>query len=102
MTEDRRCATCANWLPHRAPTGRSGVEAGECHRYAPHPLVIRGEEPGGAHVAWPVTRAGDSCGEWFYGGERTPRPVVVDTTRAADATAAGPEEPMTEEILPAS
>jgi hypothetical protein len=42
---------------------------GECHRYAPRPVVVTEEALSEATVVWPVTQADDGCGEWFPGGD---------------------------------
>ena len=74
MNDDRRCAACANWFPNKAKskadatTGAPGT--GECHRYAPRPLVIESRVAESALVLWPVTNADDTCGEWYFGGPR--------------------------------
>ena len=74
MKEERHCATCANWMATES-TVSEGKESllsslGECHRYAPRPLILEREAANGAQLVWPRTRAGDVCGEWYYGGLR--------------------------------
>lgn len=74
MKEERHCATCANWIPKElAPA--EGTESplsslGECHRYAPRPLILARQAATDAQLVWPSTRAADVCGEWYYGGLR--------------------------------
>lgn len=74
MKEERHCATCANWMPESSATPQSQESAlpslGECHRYAPRPLILALEAATDAQLVWPRTRAGDVCGEWYYGGVR--------------------------------
>jgi len=53
---------------------------GECHRYAPRPVVVTEEALSEATVVWPVTQAEDGCGEWFHGGHR---PRQRDTGKPA-------------------
>jgi hypothetical protein len=69
MHEDRRCATCANWIMTKEQV-TSGRRSGQCHRYAPRPTLAGSEAPG-APVMWPITLSNDVCGEWYYGGETT-------------------------------
>ncbi len=73
MKEGRNCATCANWFPI-TPSAAAGsseltVASGECHRYAPRPLLADRDTP--PALFWPTTRADDVCGEWYYGGLHT-------------------------------
>ena len=74
MNEERRCADCANWFPRKTETKAKSIgavdETGECHRYAPRPLVVESRVAESALVLWPVTQAGDTCGEWYFGGPR--------------------------------
>lgn len=102
MTEQRHCATCANWMPGPTSVAGAGPALGECHRYAPRPLLLVGHGPAEGLVLWPATRANDGCGEWYYGGDRLGPAVVLTTARAADATAAGSEGADDEAVLPAS
>lgn len=102
MTDDRRCSTCANWAPLQAMPARGGPRSGECRRHAPRPLVLPAAGPAEGRVVWPITLAGECCGEWFFGGDRLARRGVVDTVRAGDATAAGVEDTEADEVLPAS
>jgi hypothetical protein len=72
MKDERYCATCANWKlanpdPSR-PRTASSETLGECHRYAPRPVVADRDTFNNATTVWPVTRADNVCGEWFYGG----------------------------------
>lgn len=75
MKEERHCATCANWMPKASETAE-GTESplsnnvGECHRYAPRPLILERKAATDAQLVWPKTRAEDVCGEWYYGGLR--------------------------------
>ncbi|MFZ0257494.1 MAG: hypothetical protein WAN46_18050 [Gammaproteobacteria bacterium] len=74
MKEERHCATCANWIPQESASAE-GKESllssrGECHRYAPRPLILERQAAGDAQLVWPETRAVDVCGEWYYGGPR--------------------------------
>ena len=74
MNDDRHCAHCANWFPTKTKTKATSTgasdETGECHRYAPRPLVVENRVAESALVLWPVTRAEDTCGEWYFGGAR--------------------------------
>lgn len=74
MKEERHCATCANWMPEKSvtPEGKEPLLAslGECHRYAPRPLILERQAANDAQLVWPKTRAVDVCGEWYYGGVR--------------------------------
>jgi hypothetical protein len=63
------CITCRFWTQVRVEgpgvPGIAGSPAqGTCKRYAPHPSVGTGH----AHVLWPLTAAGEFCGEWQDGG----------------------------------
>ncbi len=73
MKEGRHCATRANWFPITlsAAVGSSEltVASGECHRYAPRPLLADQDTP--PVLFWPTTRADEVCGEWYYGGLHT-------------------------------
>ncbi len=103
MKEERYCVTCANWiptesrLPPRQATSSSNI--GECHRYAPRPLVVAGETSKNATAFWPTTRATDSCGEWYYGGLKlsAQHPDEVETDDRAQSVGAtssrGPATP---------
>lgn len=86
MQEDRRCGTCANWIPRSDIKGWPNTVAGVggCHRYAPRPVLADQIGAVGAFVQWPITSEEDQCGDWFYGGERRiattdPSPVVETT-----------------------
>lgn len=71
MNDDRRCAKCANWRPTLNPSAAKTLTVlGECHRYAPRPVVVTTETLAEACVVWPVTQGDDACGEWFAGGDR--------------------------------
>ncbi len=78
MKEERHCATCANWMPaiSATPPSKEPLHShlGECHRYAPRPLILAREAVTDAQLLWPKTRAVDVCGEWYYGGERLGQP----------------------------
>lgn len=49
---------------------------GECHRYAPKPLILERQTARDAQLIWPKTRAVDVCGEWYYGGLRLKQPAM--------------------------
>jgi hypothetical protein len=85
-------------------TGREAGSLGECHRYAPRPLVIPGDAPGRAATRWPVTDARDVCGEWYYGGERlaTGLPPGSAGENAAPPEVRRVEEVSSDEVFPAS
>jgi hypothetical protein len=101
MKEERYCVTCANWistepgLPSRQAASSSAL--GECHRYAPRPLVVAGEISKKATAFWPMTQANDVCGEWYYGGLRlsTQHPEAGTEERAQSAATAFSREPST-------
>ncbi len=62
---DELCVTCRFWTQVRVEgPGVPGIPGspatGTCKRYAPHPTVGSGH----AHVIWPLTAAGEYCGEW--------------------------------------
>ncbi len=72
MSDQRRCASCANWVAADpvAPTGEDGAMlVGECRRYAPRPAVRDPAAQAGRSAVWPSTQADDFCGEWYYRGE---------------------------------
>jgi len=59
------CATCRFWTRVRVEgpgvPGIPGTPAlGSCKRHAPRPTVGTGH----SHVIWPLTAAGEFCGEW--------------------------------------
>lgn len=103
MKEERYCVTCANWIPTepvppvRQTTSSSTI--GECHRYAPRPLVVTSETSKKITVFWPTTRAEDVCGDWYYGGLRfsaqhTGEAEPEDRAQlAATASSRGPATP---------
>lgn len=74
MKEDRYCVTCANWFPIKSSTppepGVLIATSGECHRYAPRPLLADPNAIKCRALFWPTTRPDDVCGEWYYGGLR--------------------------------
>ncbi len=74
MKEDRHCVTCVNWFPTKSsatPTpGTLVATSGECHRYAPRPLLADRDAIKCPVLFWPMTGASDVCGEWYYGGLR--------------------------------
>ena len=96
MKEGRYCATCANWFPIKSSaTPGPGVliaTSGECHRYAPRPLLADRDAIKCPALFWPTTRADDACGEWYYGGlraevrasgEAEPESPVAETGRGS-------------------
>jgi hypothetical protein len=95
MKEERHCATCANWMPEKSvmSEGKDPLRAslGECHRYAPRPLILERQVATGAQLVWPKTRAGDVCGEWYYGGVRLrQQDAPSEPAKSKTATAAAP------------
>ncbi len=71
MSEQRRCATCANWVPFDAEAlevSGSATGSGECRRYAPRPAVRDRAAQAARSALWPSTQADDFCGEWYFGG----------------------------------
>ena len=92
MSEDRRCANCANcanWRPTlEAVVGTPLTVLGECHRYAPRPVVVTEEALTAANIVWPMTQADDGCGEWFHGADhlrRTGQPKAAGPAAGAQA-----------------
>ncbi|MGF1613463.1 MAG: hypothetical protein ACFCVA_05995 [Gammaproteobacteria bacterium] len=63
---------------------------GECHRYAPKPLILERQTARDAQLVWPKTRAVDVCGEWYYGGLRLKQPATPVEPEVAPAE---PETP---------
>lgn len=66
--DDPACQGCRNWLSQNG-------EMGECRRHAPRPLMdghtvmtkpaaAEGEDDRSGEAVWPITFAGDFCGEF--------------------------------------
>lgn len=94
MKEQRHCATCANWIATQA-TVLEGKKSslsnrGECHRYAPRPLITAQDTMATLALLWPITNASDVCGEWYYGGYRLEQEMTSDQTEAAPITQTKP------------
>ncbi len=59
MEPANRCVTCRFFVPKPV----KDANAGECHRYAPSPL-IGGSGTGWSNWKWPEVCVVDFCGEW--------------------------------------
>ena len=65
-----RCKTCAHYSADVEIEGRRGKD-GDCHRYAPRPLV-GGSGQGWSDWEWPSVNEDDFCGEWHPMIKATP------------------------------
>ncbi|MBK8013691.1 MAG: hypothetical protein IPK13_20360 [Deltaproteobacteria bacterium] len=95
MQEDRRCGTCANWMPRADIKGWPNTAAGVggCHRHAPRPVLTDDMVNVGAFVQWPITAEHDQCGDWFYGGERCVAAVAADSAAEKTPSTVPPRKP---------
>ncbi len=103
MKEGRYCATCANWFPIKSSaTQGPGVlttTSGECHRYAPRPLLADRDAIKCPALFWPTTDAGDVCGEWYYGGLRSAALTSDETAPSKTAPDGGQGRPLKEDVV---